>query len=217
MITSVTHHPVPLMSLVPTAPMLIGTTDASKHGMGGFWLPTVWSTPPAHPIIWRAPFSPPIRQALATADNPTGSITNSDLELTALLTGVALGTMIPTSTCHVLHCTIDNTPALAWSTRGSTSSNAPPAYLLRLHSQLARQRDFTLRSVFTPGMTSTLADFCSHSFHMADGDLLHAVNQRFPSQPCWNLAHLTNALLLHMTSALSKWMLPWESAGPELM
>jgi hypothetical protein len=171
---------------------------------------------PSPPVVWRAPFPHRIQQELVSYTNPSGTVTNSDLELAALITGAAVGATTPASLRHALHCAIDNTPALAWSTRGSTSSNTAPAYLLRLHAYLARQGDYTLRPLFTPGSTNTLADFCSRSFHLDDAEFLHAVNDRFPTQPCWTLAHPTNDLLSNVISALSRKMLPWESAdlGP---
>jgi hypothetical protein len=185
--------------------------------MGDFWSSDPASTDSPTRIVWRAAFPKTIQNALVSTTNPTGTITNSDLELVALITGVAVGASTPSTSRHVLHCASDNTPALAWSTRGSTSSNTAPAYLLRQHAQLARQRDYTLRSVFTPGTTNILADFCSRSCHLLDAAFLHAVNHRFPSRPCWTLAHPTRETLSHMTSALSRKMQPWVSAIPEPM
>jgi hypothetical protein len=70
----------------------------------------------------------------------------------------------PTSQRPVLMCAVDNTPALAWSQRGSTSSIAPAAFLLRHHAQNCCIRDFSLHPVYTPGASNKIADFSSRFF-----------------------------------------------------
>ena len=39
------------------------------------------------PIVWRVPWPPEIRARLVTFNNPTGDITNSDLEMAAEVLG----------------------------------------------------------------------------------------------------------------------------------
>ncbi len=182
--TDVLDHPVPLAHLVPMPPTFLGATDASKAGMGGFWLPTTLH-PPCSPLVWRAPFSSNIQRALVSVTNPQGSVTNSDLELAALITGASIAARRSGVNPTVLQCAINNTPALAWTTRGSTSSITPPAFLLRHLAQVARQQNFALHAVYTPGLTNTLADFCSRSFHLSDHDFLRTVQQQYPTQPSW--------------------------------
>jgi hypothetical protein len=206
---SLALQPVSLISLVPTAPTLLGATDASQAGMGGFWAPTNLHFT-SQPIVWRAPFPPSLQRAVVSTSNPTGSITNSDLELAAIVTGASVTVPHPTATPAVLLCATDNTLALAWSTKGSTSSNTTPAFLLPSLAQQACHRNFLLNTVYTPGLSNTLADFCSRSFHLSNDDFLRMVQHRFPSQP-WKLVHPNSDLLLHMTSSLSKRMQPWAS------
>jgi hypothetical protein len=132
--TSTANFPVPLASLVPSAPTFLGATDASKAGMGGFWIPTTLHTAPPPPPSH-------IAQQLASTTNPTGAVTNSDLELAALVTGSAIAATFPTPIRPRLHCAVDNTPTLAWANKGSTSSTQAPAFLLRLLAQLCRTFD----------------------------------------------------------------------------
>jgi hypothetical protein len=94
-------RPTCLYELVPVAPTVVGTHDASGAGAGGVWLPcshttlravpfqvvnsahnlvTVTRTTPV-PAVWRTQFPKPISQDLVSFRNPQGSITNSDLEL----------------------------------------------------------------------------------------------------------------------------------------
>ncbi len=66
--------------------------DAAKPGMGGVWFPPGKLAPNAihpsaghalqHPILWHNQFPEYIQQLLVSTDNPAGTITNSDLELT---------------------------------------------------------------------------------------------------------------------------------------
>jgi hypothetical protein len=153
--TNTTSCPVPLSSLVPTAPTSIGTTDASKAGMGGFWIPTMLHHTPPAPVVWHALFPTTITHHLAKHDNLAGHITNSDFELTALITGCSIAATQPSFVCQVLHCAMDNTPMLAWANKGSTSSATARTFLLRLLAQLCRTWDFSLNTVFTPGSTNT--------------------------------------------------------------
>jgi len=67
--------------------------DASKHGMGGIWYPTLLVTATAGPqgklaptpFAWRAPFPRDLQHCLVLSDNPTSDITTSNLELTGIL------------------------------------------------------------------------------------------------------------------------------------
>jgi hypothetical protein len=77
--------PAPLHTVVPTAPTLLATTDASHLGMGGTWTSVIEGTPRHY--LWRTPLSSPLQKQLITADNPGGSITINDLELSAILIG----------------------------------------------------------------------------------------------------------------------------------
>jgi len=195
---------------VPIAPTFVGATDASKAGMGGFWLPTTINTRSTSPIVWRAPFPTSISDRLASATNK-GHLTNSDLELAALVTGSAVAAATPSSTRHALFCAVDNTPALAWTAKGSTTSTGPPAFLLRQLAQLCRSLDYSLTPAFTPGLTNSLADLCSRSFHLSDAAFLHLIQTKYPTQPSWSLARPPTALLSKMNSALLKQMQPLES------
>ena len=76
------QRPTCMAEIVPTHPLYAGCCDASRAGMGGVWLPSPDPYYPQHPpYVWQAPFSPQIQRALITTTNPSGTITNSDLEL----------------------------------------------------------------------------------------------------------------------------------------
>jgi hypothetical protein len=122
--TTATQHPVPLFTVVPRRPDTIGAVDASKTGMGGFFITQTTAA------IWRAPLPTPIQTTLVSNDNPQGTITNSDLELAAAIVGGDLAaTHSPQPHPSVLLAS-DNMAAVAWIKHGSTTTQDAPAYLL---------------------------------------------------------------------------------------
>jgi hypothetical protein len=175
--------------MVPCAPDIIAAADASKEGMGGFWL---ISPTPANPIqqhfLWQSPFLSSIQSQLLTPDNPHDTLTSSDLELTALLVGATLAaTSQPILHPHILIAS-DNIPGVSWVNKGSTTSRAAHAFLLHQLAQLRHANPFTLSAVFIPGSTKPLADCWSRSFHTMDSDFLIHLKSTYHMQPYWKLA-----------------------------
>jgi hypothetical protein len=72
---------------VPQAPTLLGGTDAAKHGMGG-----VYFDGASNAFVWREPSPHAVQRRLVSHNNPTGDVTNSDLEHAGLLAQVDLMT-----------------------------------------------------------------------------------------------------------------------------
>jgi len=212
--TSLATDPVPITTLIPRAPQYVGSTDASAQGIGGFWVPTKFADGP--PIVFRTPFPTAIQCRLITADNPSGDLTNSDLELAALVLATAMRahttTLCPAAS---LWCGSDNTAAVSWARRGSTSTTGANAHLLRWMAQLSRRYNLSLTPLFVSGATNSLADFCSRSFLLSDDKFLQEVNTRFPINPSWTLVHPTPELLSSMTLALSSTPSPLECLAAE--
>jgi hypothetical protein len=201
-------QPVPMHTTVPRAPTCLAATDASSLGLGGFWI-----TPDAS-ILWRTPLSPNIRQRIITQHTPEGTLTNSDLELAAMVIGSTLAAQHSHRPDHNILLASDNTPAVAWATKGSTTSTSTNAFLLH---QLARQRKtwhFDVVPCFTPGSSNTIADACSRFFHLADCDFLHYMNTHYPVQPCWTLAPVPSDLISSVNLNLFRQLQPLESAAP---
>ena len=73
-------RPTHLAEIVPEDPTLLGTTDAAKAGMGGTFFDSSGNA-----YLWRFPFPQDIQGALVFVDNPSGTVTNSDLEHAGLL------------------------------------------------------------------------------------------------------------------------------------
>jgi len=207
---SLSTTPTPITTLVPQQPSFLGAVDASGTGIGGAWVPTP-TTASCRPIIFRLPFPPHIQQRLVSASNPNGTLTNSDLELAALVTGAAiLRSLYPSGHAHLL-CASDNAAAVTWLNKGSPSSSAARAFLLRWLAKLSRNKSFDISPVFASGATNTLADVCSRHFHLSEQAFYDLIEHRFPIPGGWTLAHPTNEINLNMISALSEEMLPWES------
>ena len=74
--------PTSCRSLVSGWPHIIGVTNASKHGIGGTIVGECLALPPT---VFHLAWPDDIKQDLNSVPNRTGSITNLDLELAALL------------------------------------------------------------------------------------------------------------------------------------
>jgi hypothetical protein len=114
-------HPTPITALTPCAPCYLGPVDASGLGLGGFWIPSTFGHP-FHPFVFRHPFPHDIAATLISASNPTGSLTNSDFELAALVAGAAiLATHVP-----LHHATLWCASITPQSSIGATKDQHPP-------------------------------------------------------------------------------------------
>ncbi len=115
-------RPTRLAEIVPDVPTGIGACDAAAAGMGGVWFaPCAW-LPTSPPLLWCTPFPVSIQRRLVTADNPTGDLTNSDLELA----GIIAHKDVLVQHVDARECTFsilcDNTPAVSCSHKGSVTA-----------------------------------------------------------------------------------------------
>ena len=88
-------------------PQYVGYHDAAAEGAGGVWFSLRDNM---SPTVWRVAFPHDIKSEVITDDNPTGLLTNSDLELAAevMAVGVALNVArtikhVPLGTCVTIH------------------------------------------------------------------------------------------------------------------
>ena len=210
--TSVTSRPTHLAEVVPTPETYSGTVDASGVGMGGVWFPPLQPEPLAirppkssllqRPCLWRERFPPEVVSKLVSFENPQGTITNSDLELTGTIAhDDILAQTVPVS--HVSTRTFtDNTPALAWRTKGSTTTTGPAAYLLQLSALHRRHYRYKNYTDFLPGHLNVLADKCSRLWHLTDPQLLTYFNTNYPQETSWQLLRLRPEMRSALISAL---------------
>ena len=83
---NIAERPTCIAEVIPLPPVAEGHHDASGNGAGGIWFlgaslaPRVGYSSNA-PVVWRHEWPTEIASRLVTDSNPSGSITNSDLEL----------------------------------------------------------------------------------------------------------------------------------------
>ena len=108
-------RPTYLAEIVQRLPTYIGFTDASGLGAGGVWIDP---NEDGRKYVWRLPWPEDIKSDLVSFDNQQGRITNSDLELAALVLQEATFPFIcPSPAWRAPFTGIDNTPTVAWSFR----------------------------------------------------------------------------------------------------
>ena len=210
----VTSRPTHLAEVVPTPPTYYGAVDAAKAGMGGVWFPPGPPVPNAiqppsnrrlhAPILWRQQFPESIQQDIVSFSNPSGSITNSDLELA----GTVAHDDILASATDVTHLTTssgcDNTPSVAWRGKGSATTTGPAAYLLQISSLHQRRHRYKPESFHIAGTANVMADDCSRKWHLTDDELLTHFNLHYPQPISWQMLHLRPAMNSALISALQR-------------
>ena len=202
------NRPTRIYELFPSEVTYLGATDASGLGMGGvFFVPTPDSTPEApdyESYLWQQKFPDFVRENLVTRENPKGTITNSDLEMAATVAHndvVALKFCVAEAT---LHCVHDNTPAVFWNRKGSTTTDGPAAYLLRIQALHARHHRYLSMHDFIPGHLNRLADEASRRVTLTPDELLTHFDTHYPQVRPWNICTLRSEMNSALISALRR-------------
>lgn len=197
---SLTGRPTRFLELVPVAPSDIGACDACKAGMGGVWFDSADRTQP--PVLWRAAFPPNIQATLVTADNRSGTLSISDLELAAAIAHKA----VLAATRHTHERTIwlasDNRAALSWASKGSSTATSARAYLLRLNALHQRAHRYLARHHYIPGPLNCMADDASRLWHLSDAALVSHFNSLYPQHASWRMLTLPTTMLSAVIGAL---------------
>ena len=143
-------------------PDYIGYCDASGFGAGGVWF---GGQQQLAAIVWRIQWPKDITVALVSHKTPTGTITNSDLEMAGVVLHEAVLETHLGAAMRAAHLVIgcDNSPAVSWTTRMATRSASPIAYrLLRglaMRQRVTRSAPPTVYHV--AGINNILADVAS--------------------------------------------------------
>ena len=208
----VVERPTHIAEVVPTPPTYVGSVDAAKAGMGGVWFPPGPPTPNSiqpssehslsNPILWRSPFPDYIQQLLVSESNPSGTITNSDLELAGT---IAHDDVLANSTsvAHLGTCELtDNTPSMAWRQKGSTTTTGPAAYLLQISSLHQRHFRYKPDVNYISGPSNAMADDCSRKWKLSNEELLTYFNLKYPQKRSWQLRRLRPEMNSALISAL---------------
>jgi hypothetical protein len=152
--------------MIPGEPSFIGACDAAKPGMGGVWFDN--TTDQGAPLVWRTPFPPHLQRDLVSQSNPHGRITNSDLELAGTLAQQAVLQEQQPLYGQTTHTFCDNTPSVAWRTKGSTTTTKSTAYLLSWAALHQRQHGYQAKIQYLEGPKNQMADDASRLWHLND-------------------------------------------------
>lgn len=195
-------RPTRIAELVPLPPTLLGAHDAAGHGAGGVWFPTpsahprairlrgqpsADSAPGASPVVWRLPFPKHIQQQLVSFANPSGAISNSDLELAGAFLHLDCAAQCYDIRERTVKAATDNTPTLFWSRKGSVSTTGPAAPLLRLMALHQRHHRYVKLHDFIPGVQNRMADDASRLQHLSNSEFLTYFNSTYPQTRSWRL------------------------------
>jgi hypothetical protein len=195
-------RPTRIAEVVPSQqPHTIGACDASGEGMGGVHFISDAHNK-LHPILWRQRFPATVTKNLISFNNPTGTVTNSDLELAGTIAHHDILAQVATVTERTVHTLSDNDPTVHWQTKGSTTTTGPAAYLLRLQALHSRHYRYLARYSHIPGWANVMADNCSRLWHLNDQQLLTYINSQFPQDEPWKIYRLrppmNSALILSL-------------------
>jgi hypothetical protein len=136
-------------------------------------------------FVWRERFPHAVQRRLVSHSNPSGDVTNSNLEHAGLLAQVDL----MTDTHDVCYATIenfsDNTPAVSRVQKGAVSTTGAAAGLCRFASDHQRIHRYCHLAQYLPGDSNCMADDASRLQHLSDTAFLSLFNQRYPQQQPW--------------------------------
>jgi len=198
---SLSTRPTRTAELVPAlTPHATGACDAAATGMGGVhFVPT---TDKILPVLWRQPFTKVVQKQLVSFDNPTGTISNSDLELAGSVAHADVLAQFADIRELTVQQLCDNAPAVCWQRKGSTTTTGPAACLLCI--QAIHQRHFrcVAKHDYIPGPANVMADQCSRAWHLSDDELLTHFNLQFPQAKPWQLCHVRKPLNSSLIAAL---------------
>ena len=204
---SLTERPTRLAEIIPESPRILGACDAAKAGMGG-----VIFTQDGAPILWRAPFPHDIQSALVSDANPTGDITNSDLEQAGILAQADVACHAYDSREQTMGTLSDNTPAVSRFRKGSVTTDTAAAYLCRLASLHQRYYRYYHEVSYMDGLSNAMADDASRRWDLSDASLLDLFASKYPQSKPWIMLTLRPEMLSSLISSLRKTWVPVASS-----
>ena len=200
---SLGRRPTHFAEIVEQDPSTLGCTDAAKPGMGGIFYDAFDNC-----YVWRLPFPADIQARLVSTDNPTGDLTNSDLEHAALQGQITLQVASGNYMYGTHMNGTDNTPALSRINKGAISSDGAGAHLCNFACTHQRQHRYCHVGFFIPGEANVMADDASRLQHLTDREFLSHFEQHYPQSTPWQLLHLTSETEQCLISVLRSKSLP---------
>ncbi|KAI2500877.1 hypothetical protein MHU86_13597 [Fragilaria crotonensis] len=156
------RRPTHVHELVTRPAAYYGYCDASAFGAGGVWFSGASSL---RPHVWRVQWPADITKAVVSSANRDGHVTNSDLEMAAIVLHFnILETIVPSLRHQTVVLHSDNSPSVAWATTMATKSAKSEAAHRLLRGLAMRQRALEagpLHVLHIAGKTNVLADIAS--------------------------------------------------------
>jgi hypothetical protein len=191
-------NPVHCQQLIPGNPSFLGYTDACKYGSGGAWISGLQDI---RPIVWHVKWPPDIVARVSSND-----VTINDLEMAdVLLEYLLLEQIVPMEHLQTaVWC--DNTSAVAWTVKMSSSKSTIGQQLTRaLACRMIINRSSHLAALSIAGIDNPMADLASRSFkktgvhgnyELTDAAFLTKFNSDFPltQETSWLMLRLHNTV-----------------------
>jgi hypothetical protein len=158
-----TKDPTRCRELVSGWPDFVGIVDASSHGVGGV---VIRELSECIPTVFRWEWPTDIKSNLRYASNPTGGITNSDLEMA----GILLLWLVMEKVCQPLQekraaLFGDNLPTVSWVTRLASLKFIVAEHLVQaLALRLKSNKTCPLMALHIEGKWNAISDVPSRSF-----------------------------------------------------
>ena len=140
--------------------------------------------------MWIHPWPADIITDLVSSTNREGEITNSDLELAALVLHEAtLLTAVHEARLAAPRSRSNNTCTFSWSTKEASTINPVVADLFCLCALHSRKFFFNPPVFYHPGIKNRMADDTSHLFEISDTSLLAHMSSVYPqSKISWMIS-----------------------------
>jgi hypothetical protein len=205
-----TVAPTKCKQLVLGHPHYVGIKDASGHGVGGV---VVGEGDAVVPTVFRLEWPQEVRDELVSQENPEGSITNSDLELTGLLLlWLVMEQICPDLANKHVALFSDNQPTVCWIKRMASKNSYIAKCILQIITlRLKLKKASPLTPQHIKGEHNSITDIPSRSFgsnqqwhFRTHEELLTFFNIRFPlpQQNSWTVFQISKKLSMKVISLL---------------
>ncbi len=222
LVTTLAARPTHVREILPAPdPDYIGFCDASAFGAGGVWFSGTSTVPET---VWRLQWPLDITAAVISESKPTGALTNSDLEMAAVVLQLnVLEPLVPSMHHNSMQIHSNNTPSVAWLTKMATkTANSDAAHRLvrglTLRKRMLHSAPVSITHV--AGSDNNLADIALRAITQLDDDhaFLTHFDNLFPLQErFWQRASPPPAQLSNVISTLrgqhltmQRWTMPLE-------
>jgi hypothetical protein len=128
------------------------------------------------PLLWHSPFEPLITNQLVTFANPSGTITNSDLDLAASIAQHAVLAQQVNIREATIHNLWDNMATVWWQRKGATPTTGTSAGLFRVQSLHQWHHRYLPLFDYIPGTANAMSDDCSRRWEFTDSQMLAHFN-----------------------------------------